>query len=221
MLSESWRQLGKMLQLSDAQLESLAHPGLRSCPTFIPESSKYSSLCTTMSCRIYGMQLNWQPAVSLGSVLFSNHIPFLTPSWYKHTNANHPGTKLTSITWCKNTKIILPSPSIGLFRILSTSCLVLCCSQFPSPSTSTSKSIFPQICFFLVPSWISAGAFQNVAQHLPCCVSQAILLCFCNKGAQKHGEKHPALCWMLCRCIEKMHRHSWLSIHTADPPQQQ
>lgn len=80
-----------------------------------------------------------------------------------------PGTKLISITWWENT-IIFPSLSIGLFRILSASCLASYCSQFPSASIPTSKLNLSRNMFFLI-------TFMSFSRSCSKCWPTSPLLC--------------------------------------------
>lgn len=80
-----------------------------------------------------------------------------------------PGPKLISLTQWENT-IIFPSPCIGLLRILSASCLLSYCSQFPNASVPTSKLNLSRNKwgFFLISLRMSAAATQNAGLCLHC-----------------------------------------------------
>lgn len=80
-----------------------------------------------------------------------------------------PGPKLISLTQWENT-IIFPSPCIGLLRILSASCLLSYCSQFPNASVPTSKLNLSRNkwVFFLISLRMSSAATQNAGLCLHC-----------------------------------------------------
>lgn len=107
-----------------------------------------------------------------------------------------PGPKLTSLTQWENT-IMFPSPSIGLRRILSASCILPYCTQFPNASVPTSKLNLSRNKwrFFLISLRMSSAATQNAGLCLHC----FMLL---HKAVLKNPMK--ALCWILCICTEEI-----------------
>lgn len=211
--------MGKVLQLSDAQFrESLAHLGFmyapcsyqkaQGIPPCVPQSlagfMPRHPTCVDSQEAAQEMFYcpNNQPYTSSDSELIE-----------KYQMQTSPGTKLVSTTWWENT-IIFPSPSIGLFRILSASCLVIIflsvskCLHFHLQIKSFQKYVFSY----------SLHEFQQELLKMLANISRVVsskpLCCYASTTrAVKNTSK--ALCWMLCRCTEKTHRYSWLSIHTA------
>lgn len=130
-----------------------------------------------------------------------------------------PGPKLISLTQWENT-IIFPSPSTGLLRILSASCILSYCSQFPNASVLTSKLNLSRNKwgFFLISLRMSSAATQNAGLCLHCFMllqqwySKALgRLCVgCSADAQRK--------WLTFFTLKT---HSVQLQQETDPPQQQ
>lgn len=159
------------------------------------------------------------------------YCPTIYPFWLwapiEIPNANLPRNWAYKHYLIKKKKILPSSPphllvSSAFFQHLALYPIAL---SFQVPPFPPPNQIFPEIHSFLLPSWISAGAAQNIGQCLPCCAPQATVLHFYNKGTQKHDEG------LVLDALQRHRENAQTSLtpnthslelqQEVDPPQQQ